>query len=226
MNQKQFRTLILICAFATFVSGFVSSRLFVSNSAYALVKEKIVQAERFQLIDSKGQVRAEIGFTKNQLPMVALYDAEEKIRVKIGAGSEGNGYISLYDQYEQMRADFSLYDKGVGSITFLNALGVALTEYGIRSDNNCPCISFWDNDRNARAYFTLDSQGIAGLMLCDKDGSTRSTYMIDGYGNAGVGFFDRNKMIRSGLKIDYEGNSTIDFYDPSGDRIWSMPEKQ
>lgn len=57
--------------------------------------QPIVRAELIELVDGKGQIRAQIKVEENGETVLRLRDAQGTIRVKLGASEEGAGLLLL-----------------------------------------------------------------------------------------------------------------------------------
>ena len=131
---------------------------------------KVVQAERFELVDSDGKVRATLGFTvegREGGPTLNLSDEDGKARAVLVLTPGGSPSLGLFDGqrgavlYVQRHTGpgLSLYDKE----------GKILAEMGIDEDGN-PRMDLSDKGRRRRASLWLDRAGSPGLALHDKDG--------------------------------------------------------
>jgi hypothetical protein len=61
-------------------------------------KPKVVEAERFVLRDSSGNVRAEIGISTRQVAALKLYDGAGRCRVELLVTKDGTSGLQFQDQ--------------------------------------------------------------------------------------------------------------------------------
>jgi hypothetical protein len=66
----------------------------VANSADA---PSVLRAEKIELVDERGIVRARLNTESNGEVMLRLMDQQGEIRVKLGASSDGSGLILMND---------------------------------------------------------------------------------------------------------------------------------
>ena len=81
-----------------------------TGTVQAQTGENVVRAERFELVDSEGRVRAGLGVF-NGMPGLLLYDANGTNRVELSVSDRGTG-LFLYDANETPRAKLLASDDG------------------------------------------------------------------------------------------------------------------
>jgi len=121
--------------------------------------EKVVQAERFELVDSQGNVRARLGAGADGSPSLHLLD------------SNGAPRISLWVRSEPRM----LTDEGPG-LELCGENAVARARISVRSDG-APAVRLLDEQGIERAVLALKPDGAPSLHLFNKGGQVRA--MLD-----------------------------------------------
>jgi hypothetical protein len=84
-----------------------------TRTVRAQSNENIVQAERFELVDSEGNVCAELSVFGSG-PGLVLYDKDGAIRAGLTVSDESGPGLSLFDENETFRARLAVSDSGPG----------------------------------------------------------------------------------------------------------------
>ena len=109
-----------------------------------VVQEKTARAERFELVDAAGKVRAELGLTGKGQPSLTFYDREGRGRSTLLLAEAGGGVLMFVD------------DKGAPRATITEA-GVVLRD-----------------DSSVRARLAMDAEAGPGLFVHDAKGKVRA----------------------------------------------------
>ena len=72
----------------------------LGGSAAAPTAEDVVRARAIELVDARGQVRAQLDIEDSGEVVFRLRDSQGTIRVKIGAGEDGSGLLLLDEKTE------------------------------------------------------------------------------------------------------------------------------
>ena len=97
--------------------------LLVSGPALVLMGQdgagvgKTIQAEKFQVVDRAGKVRAELALEGGEVPYLRLADAKQKQRVLLGLNQAGVGTLSFIDAEDRPRINLALTDAGEMGLT-------------------------------------------------------------------------------------------------------------
>lgn len=62
--------------------------------------EEVVRAQRFELVDPEGKVRAQLNLESDGEAVLRLRDATGAIRVKVGASENGSGLVLMTSETE------------------------------------------------------------------------------------------------------------------------------
>jgi len=118
LNRTQFATLIAITIIAGWIGGAVSGWVFGRGNVFAqkiITPEKIIRAERFEVVDENNRVLAVLG---RRVPdprspqsigtRLVFYNDQGRGQIFMGQES-GSGYtLKLYDNLGRPRADLSV----------------------------------------------------------------------------------------------------------------------
>jgi hypothetical protein len=127
---------------------------------------KVVEAERFVLLDPSGETRAALTQTKGGSSLY-LYDEKGKLRVGLVSGAADETGLSLYDAEGEGRAMLALKPETSPALRFAAkpkkpqaALGVA----------HVPTVLLFDDEGKPRATLLLGSDGSPVLAFNDNVG--------------------------------------------------------
>jgi len=107
MNTKRDVLMVIVALAAGLVGGVVSSWFLMGAPVFAQKApqpEKVLQAERFEVVDQAGKLRAALGTASDGSPSLTLADQAGKSRATLGIASDGSPGLQLYDQAGQLRA--------------------------------------------------------------------------------------------------------------------------
>jgi hypothetical protein len=211
-------SLVLI---AGFLGGVISAKTFRARSAVADTSSgpsKTVSAEKFKVVDKKGNVRATLdqdslllfdkdGAIRLALDMdiygdahMSLRDKNGTIRLMLGLDLGGKPYIGLSD--EDGEADVKIEVGEQGSFFYLS---------GKDPDGQGTHLSLSDKDGRSRLWLTVDPDGEPSLNLFDQGGKLRAVL-----GSAAL------KDVRSGIN-EKTATSSVVLFNKSEKVIWSAP---
>ncbi|MFZ0244665.1 MAG: hypothetical protein WAL68_03195, partial [Candidatus Binatus sp.] len=81
-----FATLTLAAAL---VGGAVSGHIFAARAVDAAAAPKMMTAQKFMLVDAKGNTRGEFNVTGKGVAQLAVFDGTGTLRAGLGVGSDG-----------------------------------------------------------------------------------------------------------------------------------------
>lgn len=202
MSDRRWFITTILCILASFLGGIFSNQLFQTNSAFANKSKnlKIIEANEFRVVDTKGVVKATFGMresTSNQfVPSLRLltkaYGSDSGILIE---ASEYSSTVNMYGENAEISMDvFSLPNgEGTSSIKVESRPTLDLfakkpkekdsSRVEIKSGVGFPTkIEFFDKDNNHRAilgHVTLEERdtGVTkeyptSLVFFDKKGIT------------------------------------------------------
>jgi len=201
--------------------------------------QEIVRAKKFELVDSKGRVRALFEMTPADEPRLVFADRAGKIQAMLSIEPvprerDGIPALALFDKAGKKRIDIkltlegnpviSLHNKNGGHVASLSGWPIAEggTEWLLSDEEGRVVVSlsinhaganliFSDKNRKMRARFGLKPDGSPGLVFSDETGKERA---VLGYTEA--------KQTGIGLKGE-KSVSPLALYDQDGEIIWKAP---
>lgn len=91
-------------------------------------QHKLLKAEKFQLVDEAGRVRARLGLTGGG-PLLALFDETGKARAELRV-LDGQPSLCLNDEGQTKRASLSLGKGGLPSVLLFDETGTPYKLFG------------------------------------------------------------------------------------------------
>ena len=150
-------TKIFILFFGSFLGGMTMT--FLLSPQFSLAQElKFLQANRFQLVDAKGQARGEGYVPENSGGIFNLYGFDGKMRVQLGsysgdyaAAEKGQPMAGLYDNHADLRLLLRLAGKNESPVLVMKdkqhrdriVMGLGLNDPGEE-----PFLAYFDNAGN------------------------------------------------------------------------------
>lgn len=180
---------------------------------------KVIQAERFEVVDKDGKVRAMFGFEDDREPRLALYDKDGTSSATLAPF-----FLVISDQNDKTSAALSPLGLGVGQgktratwlglfdgepdLTLYDKQGK--TRAGLGLADGEPHLGLFDENGKIRAWLML-SHGEPSLVLSDKDEKTRVVLDLS-HGVPSVTLSDDKGITRAALGL-FQGAPSLDLYD-------------
>lgn len=142
------------------VFGFVGAFLFYTfqvrfiSSAEA-VQEKVLSAQRFDLVDKNGKLRAQLGFAKEGPPGFWIMDEKGTPRVVMGLYPDSTGHIGIQDKQGQMIQLVRSYGPDEVPFSIFKHRGSDAMIIGLNSGNQTPFLMYYDKDRKKKLNFGI-----------------------------------------------------------------------
>ena len=111
MSKKQHGLLLVMAVVAGLASSMVSSWFLRRALLFAQKmpqEAKVTRAEKFEVVDTDGKVRATLGLRKEELAL-GLLQKDGRIRAVLGLEGDGEPSLKLYDKGETARAALGLW---------------------------------------------------------------------------------------------------------------------
>lgn len=150
MDRKQFVLLALLLVASGIAGGAIAARYLPATPAHAYdggKVAKLVRAESFQVVDSTGDVRAELCVCPEGKPGLVLIDRGYKIRAR-----------------------FALLNDGFPGVELMDTRGRSRARLNLSADGN-PTFAFLDQNGTTRAVISLPDRGEANLHVQDGAGN-------------------------------------------------------
>lgn len=129
MEGKQTGVIIAAAFVAGFVGGIVSSGFLRDAPVFAQKgpqPEKVLQAERFEVVDQAGKVRAVLAVADSGALGLTLADQAGKTRAILGTLSDGTPHLGFLDRTGKARALLGTMPNGRMVLALLDKHGKAL----------------------------------------------------------------------------------------------------
>jgi hypothetical protein len=110
LSAAKLRNRYLLIGLAALAVGWVS--MSTTGTIQAQTSENTVRAEKFELVDSQGNVRAALTET-DAGPLLYLSDENGNVRVALNATDAGPG-LNLWDKNEKLRVALTVLGSGTG----------------------------------------------------------------------------------------------------------------
>src|SRR3954469_1842395 len=134
MSAKQDLRMVGIGLIAGLLGGVVSSWVLVGAPAFAQKappQEKVLQAERFVVVDPAGKLRAVLGLAADDSLSLRLYDQAGKQRLALGVLADGSPSLLLKDPAGKPRAGLLVKADGSPSLGLYDQAGKQRLTLGI-----------------------------------------------------------------------------------------------
>lgn len=160
--------------------------------------QKVVRAEKFELVGSTGDIRARLGVDKKMGTALMLYDQNGNARAVLSATDPAAGLV-LWDQDGVIRCALNLLEKTGASLTLSDQNGIS------------------------RTSLTVDERGNPSLGMIDQVGNPRALLSTTEGGSPSLSLTDQNGKPRFGLLEKANGTTTLLLFDQNGTAIWHAP---
>jgi hypothetical protein len=140
----------------------------IAAVAYAAGKtsaSEVVRAQKFELVDARGEARASLGVDSDG-PAFELTDDGGRPRARLFVDADGVG-LMLLDEKGAMRAGLGVGPEGP-ALGLLDGKETARASIGVESDG--PAVTLWDADRTPRVALASTSDN-PFLALLHKQGN-------------------------------------------------------
>jgi hypothetical protein len=209
MSKQQYGGVLVVAMVAGLVGGMVSNWFLIGSFVFAQKAprhEKVLQAERFEVIDQDGKFHAVLGATRQGDVSLLLNDRNGQPRIQLSVLSENSGLV-IYDQAGKIRAEFDL-TKEQPSLQFYDPAQKFRVLLGVIGKE--PALWLFDQAEKPLAKLDL-SQGEPSLELSDHTGKARAT----------LGYTE--------LEVQHTGStekravSSLVLFDKDGKVTWAAP---
>lgn len=144
---------VTVLAVACVLAAQLALMMFTVRAAALTKWQKVVRAERFELVDSKGKLRG-VAWTSGRGALLALHGGGGEAGVRLAAVKTGDLGLSLFDEDGKPRATLNVNTDGRPVLDL----------------NGSPVVGLSDRNGQLRATLKVDRDGSPGLVLFHKDG--------------------------------------------------------
>src|SRR5262249_3740758 len=128
MSKKQYGIVLVVAMVAGLVGGMVSNWFLMGTPVFAQKapqREKDLQAERFEVVDQAGKLRAILGVVPDGTLSLVLNDKAGRPRAGLTVVSNGAPFVALFDKDGKLRTKLALEPDGAPSLTLADDNGQA-----------------------------------------------------------------------------------------------------
>ncbi len=186
-----------------------------TRTVQAQADENIIRAEKFELVDSQGRVRAVLGLgiSDNETGLT-LFDENGMPRIVLAKLDSGM-CLSMFDENGTGCAELSISDAGTGLLSLSDKNGTCRASLSVLDSG--PRLRLFDENGTLRTALNE-----TGLSLCDENGTFRAVlFVLDSM--MGLGLNDENETCRARLVVSDEFGPDLYLSDENERSIWRAP---
>lgn len=209
-----------------------------------VVTAQTVRAERIELVDARGAVRATLATDQDGQVSVTLADQEGRRRVALVADRTRAGLyfstasgttalllaiadpvalVMLKDHAGQPGVILSVLPDGQRAVVLCDRAGTR-PWVGLEAALD-PSLGNAAADPTNRAVFTLRPGGEAGLTMRDREGVARTMLAVDASGQTGLGLLDPAGRPVARFELTRDLNARLEFFGPRHTLVWRAPDE-
>lgn len=172
--------------------------ILAATSTDQFVENKVIRAQRFELVNDEGTQRGIWGISKG-VPSFSMKDETGSLRVGIMA--------------DKTRPTLTFFDKRATSDGFLNLVTLGVSDGG-------PSLSMWD--RKGKKKITIGAtENVSSLFTHDNEGNMR-VGLIGSSKSSGLVFYDEKSTPNGVLRLGKEGKH-LQFWGRNEKLLWESP---
>jgi hypothetical protein len=180
--------------------------------------QKVVRAQRFEVVDAKGKVWATLD-VRMGLPALRLLGSNGKPRAELAPYLGG---LCLFDNRGMARALLAVDDEdGSPVLNFFHKDGNWSAQLGELAGNLGLVV--WRKPGKLGAVLGLNKDGIPGLYLTDDEAKARAMLEVHRDGTAGLALGDKDMKAGALLSVGPDGKPRLEFDDKDGKVLWKAP---
>jgi hypothetical protein len=212
-----FVTLTLAAAFA---GGAVSGHIFAARTVDAANAPKMITAQKFMLVDSRGKTRGEFNVTRKGVAQVVVFDGVGALRAGLGVGSDGAPALGIYGHDGKPRIEVGLTNS-VARVVLFDADAKPQATIGVAPDGQSG-LGLMDKNGNPRASIFVASDGTPTLRLGDEHRGRIGMDMTPD-GRPGLALIGSDGKTRAALTLNTDGAGALTLFDANGSPVSSVP---
>jgi hypothetical protein len=179
-----------------------------------------VRAQRFVVVDSAGNERAELGIRPDGKPALRLWDDTRTLLAQLEIDQAGMPRLAFETGDGTPLVQLGVLDKQypvfiMGGADGKRGIGMAVGE------GMAATIGLYDSKNTSRLRLSLDEKGHPVLRLKDEQGTDRVRLMIGSDGSCALDLLDPKERPRSVLQVDAHGEPDLALLKSDGMPIWS-----
>lgn len=179
MTRRQYGGLLLATTVAGFLGGLGAH--WALNAAPAVVQKTwdlppVIRAERFEVVDRDGKLRATLGTGSTGAPGLVLSDGLVLIdnngqpRANLGLAADGAPGLMLYDPGLRYRIALDVAPDGAPALALASKEGRTRAELVVPSEGG-PSLILYDTRLQPRVTLDVSTAGVPTLLLTGQNGT-------------------------------------------------------
>lgn len=150
MHKESFGQILSAAVLGGLIGAAATQGLTVQPvSAQAASPGKIVQAEKFEVVDQAGNVRLQIGLTDQGDPSITFLDNAHRPLIQMAAGRAGSGLL-IGNQEQPTLALLGVDDKGAPNLILNNLNGTKHASLGVQANTGKAFLQLFTQDGTPR----------------------------------------------------------------------------
>jgi hypothetical protein len=212
MRQRDWFLRVTVTLLVVGVWVLILRPVLAPQASQAASGEKVVRAQRFEMVDEEGKVRAVLGFvlverdpemwpfvgrvpSPSLEPGLALIDKEQKTRARLSLLEEDGAGLSLADKAGQLRARLDLWPKsGEPRLRMFNEGGGKGVDLALTSNGKAGI--YLRGQRREAAELGLTPVGTPRLSMQGRDGKGSAELEMTPDGDASLALRDSSGRLR------------------------------
>ena len=145
----------LFAAYVVAHAESVRARMDLSAAPIA-TQQQVLSAQRIQLIDASGKVRAELGMSPDGASGIFFYDSKGRHRLELGLYSPAESeypFVVLNDTQQHAAGIFRLYGGSETPVVVLKNQGRDRSIYGLNASSTEPFLVTYSSDGRKTSVF-------------------------------------------------------------------------
>src|ERR1017187_1144183 len=165
MTIKERIGFVTLTLAAALVGGAVSGHIFAARAVDAAAAPKLMTAQKFMLVDAKGNTRGEFNVTSRGVAQLGVFDGTGTLRAGLGVGANGAPALGIFGHAAKPRIEVGLANS-VARIVLYNANALPQATFGVTPDGQSG-LDLLDKGGIPRASIVVAANGSPTLRLAD-----------------------------------------------------------
>jgi hypothetical protein len=220
MTIKERIGFVTLTLAAAFVGGAVSGHIFAARTVDAANAPRMITAQKFMLVDSRGKTRGEFNVTSKGVAQVAVFDGTGTLRAGLGVGTDGAPALGIYGHDGKPRIEVGL-TRSVARVVLFDADAKPQATLGVAPDGQSG-MGLMDKAGNPRASIIVETDGTPTLRLGDANRG-RIGMDLTPDGRPGLALIGTDGKTRASVTLNSDGAGALTLFDAAGNPVNSVP---
>ena len=221
MTIKERIGFVTLTLAAALVGGALSGYFFAARTVdAAAAAPKMVTAQKFMLVDSRGKTRGEFNVTRKGVAQLAVFDGTGALRAGLGVGADGAPALGIYGHDGKPRVEVGL-NQSVARVVLFDANAKPQATLGVSPDGQSG-LGLMDKAGNPRASMIVETDGTPMLRFADEHRGRIGLDMTPD-GRPGLALLGPDGKTRASVTLNTDGAGALTLFDANGTAINSVP---